>query len=141
MTKRKAWRYKCDHCKKSGCSGAAIKTHEVRCFRNAERACSMCKAKWPLDGVDAIFKELETIEEDNEKELTEKVREFVEGCPACMCAIFMQASLPRVRFESMSWTGDDPIEGSYQYRVSFNYAKERDAYLEEMRREEVSYIS
>ena len=69
MTKRKVWRYKCDHCRKSGCSGGAMKAHECRCFKNPERLCSMCHTKWPYVELIPIMKELEEIIRLTEQEL------------------------------------------------------------------------
>lgn len=44
MRKVKKWRYYCDFCKKSGCSGHHIVKHETHCCRNPNRVCRMCVA-------------------------------------------------------------------------------------------------
>ena len=42
MTKRKVWRYTCEWCGKSNCSGGAIAKHELHCTKNPNRVCRMC---------------------------------------------------------------------------------------------------
>jgi len=73
MTRRQVWRYKCDFCKKSNCSGPSVKKHERGCTNNPARICGMhvhCKAQQPplqglamnmfKDNVRIFFKDKDT---------------------------------------------------------------------------------
>lgn len=111
MTKRKAWRYKCDFCKKSGCNSACIKEHEASCTFNPNRVCRLCVRihdgsdgvhqralddmlaevgnidsliSWdrdPEDGYNGILGPLQA------KPALDKVRAAAQGCPACMLTV------------------------------------------------------
>jgi hypothetical protein len=97
MRKKKVWRYYCDHCKKSGCSGGHMARHETGCTRNPNRACGMCKRvgdveQQPTDVlVDALV-----------NGGLEKLRAVAEACPACMLAAIIQT---RVRLGEASFDG------------------------------------
>lgn len=140
MKKRHVWRYTCEHCKKSNCSGGAMAQHELRCFRNPARCCPVCEAQWPLDWLVEPMKALEEIEEATEEALIAKLREAVEGCPACMCAAIMQAKLPMIEWDTPGEYHFGEFcpgsHGSYRYRVKWDYGKERDAYRAEQRASE-----
>lgn len=79
MTRKQAWRYKCDFCGKVGYSGGYMAKHEKCCTANPDRVCRMCKLievdqKPIADLVAAAKRGLKALEEE------------AEGCPACMLA-------------------------------------------------------
>ena len=109
MKRLKKWRYYCDYCKKSGCSGGHIKRHEESCTMNPNRVCGMCKQtdeKQPkmADMIKVLDVVNITVTEDdhgesymmlgNEKGALGKLRKAANGCPACMLAALRQHGYP-----------------------------------------------
>jgi hypothetical protein len=104
MKRKKVWRYYCEHCKKSGCSGGHIKKHETGCTLNPDRVCKMCsiaeEEQRPMASLIAVFAPLKAVPlPDNGLGVTEyqqpvaeleaavkKLDEMAGGCPACMLA-------------------------------------------------------
>lgn len=77
MTRKPAWRYKCDFCGKTGYSACHMAKHEKHCTANDNRECRVCKLveaeqKPMADLVAAAWRGIEALEE------------VAEGCPACM---------------------------------------------------------
>lgn len=93
MKRKKVWRYYCEFCRKSGCSGGHMKAHERGCTMNPDRHCSMCDH---ADVTQKTMPELVAIlvgatQEDAEERLA-RLRGATEGCPACMLAAIRQAN-------------------------------------------------
>lgn len=108
MKKVKRWRYYCDFCNKSGGSKYYIEKHEKGCTANPNRKCGLCEhaglVQKTSDELIAFMKTIiESVREDcliedepyeqqflirdkQEKEALEELRNFVDGCPACMLA-------------------------------------------------------
>lgn len=135
MKKRKCWRYTCDHCRKSGCSGGAIANHEKRCFRNPNRHCPMCE----VNGIDHLLPAFDGITDENEAEKLKLLEEEAEQCPACMLSAMMQGPQKTITWDGIAGeTG-----GSYKTRWfgAWNYKTAADAYMQEKRDEETAYYA
>jgi len=130
MKQRRVWRYTCEFCRKSGCGKAAMRDHEGRCFKNPNRGCPVCEARWPLEQLAAPMAALAQINAENEAALIEAIGQAVDHCPACTCAAINQGPLPMVEVESNEWDGPVRTQ-SYRYHVSWDYAKARDEYRRE----------
>jgi len=112
VRKKKVWRYYCDFCKKSGCSGGHLKNHEARCTMNPNRSCGMCEmfeeCPRPIDQLLAILPDPKQYMmgkdefglmvyvglEKAVEEAMSKLREATENCPACILATFRQKGIP-----------------------------------------------
>lgn len=79
MTKKKTWRYKCDHCGKIGYSGASMAKHEKHCTLNDNRECRVCKM---MEGSQEPMAELVAAARLG----LARLEEVAGGCPACMLA-------------------------------------------------------
>ena len=127
MKRLKKWRYYCDYCKKSGCSGGHIKRHEESCTMNPNRVCGMCKQtdeEQPkmADMIKALDVAVINEGQDNhgfdfctiknEKEALEALRKAANNCPACILAALRQHGYPflfdsfRFADEQKSFWGD-----------------------------------
>src|ERR1700734_890485 len=97
MTKRQAWHYKCDFCKKSGCSGGHISRHEKACTANPNRVCTMCghagAEQRKIDHLISVLRENIPTGSNDGKMAREALRDATEGCPACMLAAIRQSGL------------------------------------------------
>lgn len=113
MKKKKVWRYYCEYCKKSNCSGGAMSKHEKHCTMNPNRACGICKdigndpvpmsellAMLPDPETDIIQfdcgGEYKTYAEgyiDKVKKAIEEVREVTDNCPVCIFAALRQKGI------------------------------------------------
>ncbi len=127
MKKRKVWRYTCEFCKKSGCSGGAISTHEKHCCRNPARACRMCKTQWPRAEVAPVMVALREIDDSTEEALTKQLEEVTGGCPACMLTALLQAPLPMVEWDNPGeyhfGTFHEGSHSEYRFRVKWDFKK------------------
>ena len=132
MLKRRVWRYTCEHCKKSNCSSSAMRTHELRCFKNPNRRCPVCEAQWPLDCLKEPMAAMAEINKDNEEALIKAISDKVESCPACTFAAIIQAPVAQV--ESGGENSD-----LHRYWITWDYKKARDEYRAEQRAEEASH--
>lgn len=81
MRKVMRWRYSCDFCKKSGCSGGSMAKHERHCCSNPARVCRMCIAggigdeQRPMDDlIAALHISLDAL------------KDLAQHCPACILA-------------------------------------------------------
>jgi len=132
MKKRKVWRYTCDHCGKSNCSSWAMKQHELRCFKNPQRKCPVCGAKWPRGELAAPMAALADIEESTEGALIRAIESAADGCPACTLAAIIQGPLPMVEWdipgEFHFGEFHEGTHGEYRYRVKWDYKTARDEY-------------
>lgn len=116
MRKVKRWRYYCDHCKKSGASGAALAKHERGCTRNPERKCGMCeRAKLTQKSTAELLAALC----DGG---VPAVLQLASTCPACVVAAIHAY---RAEIEPIS-AGDTYFE--------FEYAKAANSFWEDVNR-------
>lgn len=79
MTRKPAWRYKCDFCGKTGYSAGHMRKHEKHCTANDNRECRVCKLmegeqKPMADLVAAAWSGIDALEK------------AADECPACMLA-------------------------------------------------------
>lgn len=111
MIRKKVWRYYCEFCKKSGCSGGHIKKHELHCTLNPNRECGLCSIMGEESAkIDILLNILPNPEPykkpdefgwfewpglaaDVEKAMPE-LREKTQGCPACILAALRQKGIP-----------------------------------------------
>jgi hypothetical protein len=80
--------YYCSHCKRHRLTKAPIEKHEPRCIYNPERTvCGWHEQPYtipaPADFTEALKKNLDV----------EWLRKEMDGCPACMLAVVVQADL------------------------------------------------
>lgn len=124
MKKVKRWRYYCDFCKKSGGSGGHMKNHEAACTKNPDRECGLCRMadleqKKTSELIELVNKHIIWRSfEDNygnstdsytefksgitEDKVLKELRDFVEGCPACMLTA-MRLTITTGLFSSFKW--------------------------------------
>lgn len=135
MKRRMAWRFTCEHCGKSSCSGGHISKHERFCTKNPARDCRMCRmvgnepvpmatlleavefAQDPnMGGItsdDALFRSLD---------LT-RVRALCGGCPACLLAVVRQLKTPEgisITDSRFSWK-EEREKWLNDYRAAHEY--------------------
>jgi len=90
MKKKKVWRYYCEFCKKSGCSGGHLSSHEKSCTNNPDRVCKMCNAAGlNQKSIAELIKTLGL----GDKAGVDALREATDGCPACMLSAIRQSGL------------------------------------------------
>lgn len=101
MRKKLVWRFYCDHCRKSGCSGGHMAKHEKHCCGNPDRVCRMCErgqtVQPPIDDlIAALERGVRFVPSSDpafdgwfEADLT-ALRAVAESCPACMLAAIIQ---------------------------------------------------
>ena len=124
MRRKKVWRFYCEFCKKSGCSGGHISKHEKRCTNNPDRFCGMCKMqdlKQPsLQDMKALLPNPDTYAKQSEygigveyvgldvavEEVMEKFREAAGFCPACIMAALRQKGIPVPLVTSFNFTAE-----------------------------------
>lgn len=112
MKRKQVWRFYCEFCKKSGCSGGVIAKHEKSCTMNPNRVCGMCAAD-----PDRLPKEYPTVAALIEAAKLDAVGELVTsdyewkpyavtnleavslGCPACMLAGIRQSGIDLCWFD------------------------------------------
>lgn len=118
MRKKKVWRYYCDHCKKSGCSGHHMVRHEKGCFRNPNRECGFCREAGLTQKPMAEL--VQAVWDGGGSDLT-AIRELSENCPACILAAIMQSGI-QDEYE------DCEDGGRRKVWVEFDYRKEHDEF-------------
>lgn len=138
MKTRRVWRYTCEHCKKANCSKPSMVLHEGRCFHNPARRCSMCQAQWPLPELAPLMAALSDVTDATEAALIAPISEAVEGCPACICAALRQSDTTR-ETDYKTFEGN-VCQHKTRHWFSWDYKKARDEWMDEQRREEVSYM-
>ncbi len=112
MTKKKVWRFYCDHCRKGGYSGGHIRKHEKQCIRNPERECGMCES-----GCESPEPMPKLIAAYGDGMDLDALRELAVGCPACMLAAITQ------------WRDQHKhLDDSETWDEKFDYKKEREEY-------------
>ncbi|MCP4645841.1 MAG: hypothetical protein GY851_35680 [bacterium] len=114
MRRVKRWRYYCDYCKKSGCSGGHMKKHERGCTMNPNRHCGVCDvaglAQHDIEDLKACidpdtlipvryFPDKMEVYEAKAAATLAAVEELAEGCPACMLAAFRQSNVIMAGFD------------------------------------------
>ena len=112
--------YYCEFCKRHRITAKAIETHEPKCIYNPHRdKCGWCskaptyRAPAPADRVPGFVSDPDV----------ERLRRELDGCPACMLAVIVQArrsGLP----EMDAWEFDYKAECA-RYRESERYADVR----------------
>ncbi len=137
MKTRRCLRYSCDYCKKSGCSKSAMMQHEVRCFRNPARRCTVCERQWPIAELAPKMEALIDVDDSNEEALINAVGEVVESCPACMLSAILQTPITAHDGEYHGFDGCS-FNRIERHWFRWDYAKARDAYRAEQRSEESS---
>ena len=86
MKRKKVWRYYCDFCKKSGCSGGHMKEHEQHCTMNPDRTCRMC------DLLEEEQAETQTLVDALLNGGMKRLRTHTI-CPACLLAAIRQSGI------------------------------------------------
>lgn len=108
MTKKLKWRYYCEFCKKSNCSGGAISKHEKFCTMNLNRGCRMCKHPIkPLSLINLLPNPKQFLKigkeynneyyegwKDTYKEPLKIIKRECNYCPACILAVLRQSKVP-----------------------------------------------
>jgi len=117
MIRKKAWRYYCEHCKKSKGTRQSMELHEEHCTANPNRKCRMCyganaaRNKRIVDEALAMFGGL-TIPEDalgwdayekRETGILAFIDAEVEHCPACTLAAIRSCKVLNKEFCLLSW--------------------------------------
>ncbi|MGE5512450.1 MAG: hypothetical protein ACM31O_14475 [Bacteroidota bacterium] len=102
MKKVKRWRYYCEYCRKSGCSGGHIARHERGCTANPNRECAM-HGFVTTESAPDMPALLAAIEHD--AKLT-KLRAVAHNCPACILAALRQSNVMMVDGEGMPFAPD-----------------------------------
>lgn len=127
MKKKKVWRYGCDFCGRSNCSGGSIAKHERHCTMNPNRVCRMCKAVGETQApIAELIAALEfraspwSGDEGPTEADTTKIRAVAHNCPACILAALRQAE-----------RDSKDAAGSAHYSENFNWAEERKAWIED----------
>lgn len=98
MKRKRVWRYYCDFCKKSNCSGPSISDHEAHCTMNPDRRCGMCRQNNKHALPIAILKDALLINLD-------ALRSTCAECPACTLAAIRQS-------------GKSPSDYDYDYTAA-----------------------
>jgi hypothetical protein len=122
MIKKRAWRYKCEFCGKTGSSASHMTRHERGCTKNPNRLCGVCHQKWDDDHKEILIKALG---DGRSKEVVDDLREAAEGCHACMMAA--------VRLSGLQTPPDE--EGPGFSIEHFNYKEEKDRYWHDRNQE------
>ena len=125
--------YRCEFCGKTGLR--PIRQHVSRCTANPDRECHW---KWrshsyrdygvPHCKAGELRRHItwcKNLKRWNEKNL-DKLRERVDGCPACMLAVMRQA-----RPKNFAWSDDRPGD------VIWHFEKEKQRFNEELQQEEM----
>lgn len=108
--------YYCDHCKRHRITASAIEQHEPKCIYNPHRdKCGWCskdshRAPAPADRVPGFVDDPDV----------ERLRQELDGCPACMLAVIVQARRAGLSGEE-TWQFDYEAECA-KYREWEGYA-------------------
>ena len=117
MTRKQVWRYYCEHCKRSGCSGGHIRRHEESCTANPAR---ICRFHETLDeGQPEMAELIAAVREqgDDAKGVMVALRAAADNCPACILAGLRQSGIQREWAER----GDDGYEAPH---IEFDFRAE-----------------
>jgi len=106
--------YYCEHCKRHRMTAASILKHEPRCIYNPLRA--VCG--WHKDMRPSAPADFALVFVDNPD--VEWLRKQMDGCPACMLAVIVQARRLGLHDED-AWDFDYKAEVE-KYRESERYA-------------------
>ena len=130
MTRRQVWRYRCDFCGRSSCSGSGISRHEKHCTKNPDRLCRVCRrlelVQKPIAELKAAFA-LDLAERDGHHTGVEHLRVAASECPVCMLAAIRQTELPTFSVPTYGpFDSDDPTgpELTQPIEVNFNFTEE-----------------
>jgi hypothetical protein len=114
VTKRKVWRYWCDHCKKGGLHGGHMANHEKGCTANPNRICRM-HAHFP----DTPQRPVAELRAAFNMRLPDfgmgTLRELAGDCPMCILAAIRQSGISK-------WDGDP--ESGPPSDLKFDFKKE-----------------
>lgn len=128
MKKRKVWRYTCEFCGKSSCSGGHTASHERHCTKNPQRICRMCArvgdAQSPIAELTAAiyYAPAPSPFFDDQPVVSRKLdrlRTVSHNCPACVLAALRQ------EVENH----EDPVHES----DAFSFRDESKAWIEDYR--------
>ena len=142
MRKKQVWRYFCEFCKKSGCSGGHLRRHEETCTANPARACRMCRPGVavldpPTAKLVAILTEPGENTTEAWEEKMERLRDLAQECPACILAAIRQSGVQKKSDQDEpGGSPEDPMYWSTAMAngatcLGFHFKNERDAYLHE----------
>ena len=137
MRKKQVWRYWCDFCKKSGCSGGHMKRHELTCTANPNRSCRMCDSSIPPTDHLAILAQPGTTTEEWQEKM-KALRLAVDNCPCCILAVIRQSGIqkidptegPSISQDNMTWDG---------HTLGFDFKEEGAGWLKDKHEENASY--
>jgi hypothetical protein len=102
-----------------------MKLHEERCFKNPAR-------KWPNPDIEPHKIALADVDHSTEAAVIAALSDAVDGCPACILATIIQATLPTSEWSDV----DGERSGSSKYWIQWDYKKARDEYRSEQMAEE-----
>ena len=114
MTRKKVWRYYCEFCKRSGCSGGHIRNHEASCTANPLRECrfhSVMRIDQPT--MPALIAALQSCGNDFGAGL-KALREVADNCPACILAAIRQTGL-NAKLDEL-WGRGEYSEFTFQFK-------------------------
>lgn len=115
MTRKPAWRYKCDFCGKKSYSGGHMAKHEKHCTANDNRECRVCKL---VEGKQRGMEELVMAAWCG----IDVLREVAGGCPACMLsAIRRMPPLHSPGFHPLTHDGGDGLS-AWDYKKAMKAA-------------------
>lgn len=131
MTRKPTWRYKCDHCGKTGYSAGHMARHERGCTLNPERVCGMCK--WSLV-TQAQMGELIAALGKGDEAGVRALRDVANNCPACMLAAIRCSGIRQGHYPNP----DDP-DGPFLEApmIPFKFKEEHEVWLSCMNERDV----
>ena len=96
MIRKRVWRYYCEHCKRSGCSGGHMARHERGCTANPSRVCGFHEAMRATQPQMAAL--LDTVKEHypiDPAAMMVALRDAADDCPACILSALRQSGIQR----------------------------------------------
>lgn len=110
MTKRKVWRYRCDFCKKSGCSASAMTKHERHCTLNPARECRCCKGRGEVSRRRCLSELVEIARHvPPTKDGCAELMDAAAACPMCTFSAIRQSGRTSDAYGTEDVAGEPPI--------------------------------
>ena len=135
MTKRKVWRYYCEFCKRSGCSGGHIAMHEKSCTANPNRVCGFCTRVGENQApIPELIAALMSHGDDLDAGI-KALRELANACPGCMLAAIRQSGVQKASVV----TGQPGFEYEEHLHVPFDFRAECASWWRDTNGAEVGY--